>query len=564
MPHLFQRFVIRHFLIPKSVSSRSHPSLQMKSIEGDICVTLAMLRRYINPLESTLYRLPQDLLPEVVSHLASETDLINATHVSRHLRSALLSYPSLWSHLNFENEMRAHAFFERSGKTPLHVDMARNADRMVGSVTELRQQSKRMVTLKLRHWSIQKKFLSELLPSLRRLEVFFEYYYDDVWDEDWDIWNPVWGPMEKATSWSFPSLTSLIVHGLNPIPFYTPHLTCFKFWQELETNNADMLINFLNNCPLLEHIDVAYSEGLQRNRDLVVSLPSLRTYTETTFDGAYPLTVLNALSLPPFCSVTLCFRGDRKPTAATHDILLRFNNPDYLAEIKRVKLRTTHDADGNEVAGSLELINGKGTKVCSERIAIGQGRDWSTTQGVENYPHNVAHLNLLRDLDGRSVEILCIDGCASQDIRWVPVDFLREALCLGNVRILILSHSAVKPCLMAFNGDLGESGNSRWVLPIDTFIIHSSMDDYDSFHEVPGVLLSIARKRKLVGFPLKSVSLFLCHGLEWYWDEVLGQLKSCVEKLEVFTGDDVLDWDIDKHFLDGLERLQRDRGIQWD
>jgi len=204
----------------------------MKSLEDDISATLAMLRRHINPLESPLYRLPPDLLPEVASHLTDESDIVNATHVSYHLRSALLSYPSLWSHLDFEHEMRTRAFFERSGRTPLHINMVRDVTRTVDSLAELRQRSKRIATLKLRHWSIQKKFLSEPLPSLKRLEIFFEYY-DDDWDEGWDTaWAPVWGPVEKTTSWSFPSLTSLVICNLRSSPFYVPHLTCFKFWDQ--------------------------------------------------------------------------------------------------------------------------------------------------------------------------------------------------------------------------------------------------------------------------------------------------------------------------------------------
>ena len=67
----------------------------MKALEEDMRVTLAILRRHINPLESPLYRLPPDLFPEVASHFTSETDLVNATHVSYHLRNTLLTHPSL-------------------------------------------------------------------------------------------------------------------------------------------------------------------------------------------------------------------------------------------------------------------------------------------------------------------------------------------------------------------------------------------------------------------------------------------------------------------------------------
>lgn len=34
-------------------------------------------------------------------------------------------------------------------------------------------------------------------------------------------------------------------------------------------------------------------------------------------------------------------------------------------------------------------------------------------------------------------------------------------------------------------------------------------------------------------------------------------------KLEVVEGDDVLDWEVDKYSLDGLEHL-KNRNVQWD
>jgi len=539
----------------------SSPSSQIKSLEDDIHATLAMLRRHINPLGSPLYRLPPDLFPEIASHLTNETDLINATHTSYHLRSTLLSYPSLWSHLDFEHEARARAFFERSGRAPLHIDMVRDITRTVESLAELRQQSNRIATLKLRHWWVQKKFLSEPLPSLRRLEIFFDYCYDEEWDEEWDtVWAPVWGPIKEATSWAFPSLTSLVVYNLGFIPFYVPHLTCFKFWDRESTSHANRLIKFLNECPLLQHINISYLGGLRSNHDLVVSLPNLQTYTETTFDGACPLTVFNALSLPPFCSVTLRFRGDSEMATAVNNPLPNFENPDYLTGIKRVKLGTTQDAGGNDVAETLELISAKGTKVCSVR-AIFEEED---EEGYQQALDNAVHLNFLRNLNGRSVEILCIDGYASQDIGAVPVEFLKEALGFGNVKTLILSRSVVGPCLSALNEDPGASDSNRWFLPINTLIIYTGQDPHDSRHKILPPLLNVARRRQVAGFPFKRVSLFLSSTSEWHWDSVLKGLKSCVGELEVVAGDDVLDWDLDKYFLDGLEHLQKNRDVRWD
>ena len=527
-----------------------------------MCVTLAMLRRHINPLESPLYRLPPDLFPGIALHCASETDLVNVTHVSYHLRNALLSYPSLWSYLDFRNETRARAFFERTGRTLLYVDMPMDTTQMAGSSTELHQQSERIATLKLRSWSLQSAFLSVPLPSLRRLEISYQYYDYSDWDEDENReidWASVWDPKEAA-SWSFPSLASLTLHNLIPTPFYAPHLTCFKFWDQASATNTDGLLNFLDNYPLLEHIDISYGGRFRSKQDLAVSLPNLRTYTETTFDGEYSLTVLNKLSHPPSCSVTLKFWNGGM-VAKADDILPDFKNRDYLVEIKRVKFRAMDDAGGNEVVGALEFVNAKGTRLCSERMNLEKK---GCRPHSKNYPLNRMHLNFLKKIDGRSVEILCIDGCSQRDV--AAVEFLKEGLGFVNVRMLILSRSAVGPCLSALNEDLGADGHSQWISSIHTLVIHPDSDPPLYLrNQLSRQLISIAQKRKVAGFPFGFVSLFLQDGPGWGWDEDSElKLRECVEKLEVVRGDDVLDWDVDKYFLDGLDHLQKIRDVQWD
>jgi hypothetical protein len=41
-------------------------------------------------------------------------------------------------------------------------------------------------------------------------------------------------------------------------------------------------------------------------------------------------------------------------------------------------------------------------------------------------------------------------------------------------------------------------------------------------------------------------------------------LRRCIEKFGLAMGDDVLDWDTDKYFLDGLERLRNRRIVKWE
>ena len=232
-----------------------------------------------------------------------------------------------------------------------------------------------------------------------------------------------------------------------------------------------------------------------------------------------------------------------------------------MAEIKRVKLRMTFDGDGNEVVGTLELINSKGTRVCSERVDSKKGHR-PPVRDRRDHPLNAAHLNLFGNLDGRSVEILCIDGCASWDK--VVVKFLKEALGFGNVRTLILSNSAVEPFLSALNRKPDASDHGRWFSPIHTLIVRTDSNRFKVNPRVLQPLLNIAEMRKEAGFPFKSVSLFLRDGLERHPVWVSKGLRRRVERLEVVVGDDILDWDVDKYFLDGLDHLQKNRDVQWD
>ena len=517
--------------------------------------TLAILRRHVNLLVSPLYRLPPDLFPEIASHLANETDLVNTTHISHRLRDVLLSHPSLWSHLNFGCDSRARAFFERSGRAPLHIDLSWDATRTAALHLDPHLESRRIATLKLRMWSIQQKFLSEPLPSLRRLEIS-NYLCDGNWMEEL-------GPAKEVTSWSFPSLTSLIVYSLYSIPFHTPHLTCFKFWSGDSPIGGDKLLGFLDNCPSLEHIDIFYRfyEGGHRSKhDLVVSLPNLRSYTETTFGNVCLLSVLNMLSLSPFCSVTLKFCGANETKVEADDILPHFKNLDYLAEIKRVKLWTTIGADGREVGGTLELINARGMRVRSERTDPENKEHRPLGQEGKKHSHYSTHLSLFRNLNVRSVEMVCVDGCAWRE--GVAIELLKGVLCFGNVGTLILPYHAASWYLSGLNMNMG-SAASRWTSPTHTLIIRPD-PTYPDFRDFLLSLLNVAQRRKEAGFPFRSVSLFLRGVPRLGSDRVLEELRRCVERLEFIAGDDVLDWDVDKYFLDGLDHLQMNRDVEWD
>jgi len=113
-----------------------------------------------------------------------------------------------------------------------------------------------------------------------------------------------WEPMEDATPWSLRSVTTLIVHDVGPVLPCVPHLTRFKPREREGLTEIDQLLEFLDNCPLLEDIDIYYAAETLSSRRQLVSLPTLRTYTQPKYDEYYTLRLFNMLSLPPSSSVT--------------------------------------------------------------------------------------------------------------------------------------------------------------------------------------------------------------------------------------------------------------------
>ena len=89
----------------------------------DIDSTIPSLRQTINYHDSWTHRLPPEILVEVASHFEGDAPLVAATHVCHHWRTALLSSPHLWSHLDFANEERALVYSERSKSAPVCVDI---------------------------------------------------------------------------------------------------------------------------------------------------------------------------------------------------------------------------------------------------------------------------------------------------------------------------------------------------------------------------------------------------------------------------------------------------------
>ena len=134
-PYFYGSRCIAH-PFPWQVLHHSQLRLQVKSLEMDVLVALAMLRRRINSHESPVYRLHSELLSLIASRLAKD-DLIKATHISYHWREVLLAHPSLWSTIEFSQYQsaseQAATFFSRSKSATIHVSLPRRVQQLSSS-----------------------------------------------------------------------------------------------------------------------------------------------------------------------------------------------------------------------------------------------------------------------------------------------------------------------------------------------------------------------------------------------------------------------------------------------
>ena len=217
----------------------------------------------INHHDSWTHHLPPEILTTVASNLEVDTSLVTATHVCHLWRTTLLSSPRLWSHLDFTNEERALVFLERSKSAPLVVNLVDIEDPSEIDGDLLNEIATRVTTLRAVHGPLLDELLTQPTLTLEVLEVIET------------------GELPPKSPAHLPSLTSLVIYGLDPLRFNVPLLTSFCL-----NNNpinapqewaASVLLEFLRNRPLLEAISLRCDVRPDSNE--VLSLPFLRSFT---------------------------------------------------------------------------------------------------------------------------------------------------------------------------------------------------------------------------------------------------------------------------------------------
>jgi len=512
----------------------------MKSLETDILVALAMLRRRINPQESPVYRLHPELLSLIASRLGTD-DLVRASHISYHWRTVLLSYPSLWATIDFTHLDRALTFLTRSKSAPIHAFLPQIPPTTPLPLGSLDRFAHRIATLSVGNYVSQKELLPRTIPSLRTLEFSPDSSH----------------PLDKMTRWYFPRFLAVSSESIDPLPLHVPRLTRFVYnsWTRGE-RAIDALLDFLRNCPLLEEIEINHGDDFytRRNHD-VVHLPHLRIYTHCTSTHFY-LGLYDMLSCPPSCSVTLrCGEGYFGMEGA----IPPFQAPTFLVDAKRVKLKSRSVDREDYAEGMVEIIDTANWRLCSTRQMVLRDETWD---GALIDTINPFFLDFLKGLNPGSVEVLCIEEFAL----WFyeEHDRIREALGhLEHIKVLILPDSVVGIYLWILAPTEATDVGGWRCLELDTLVIRSGRPIDYSGDNVLSALSWFARRRKEAGIPLRRVSLFVHEtpspGRAGHlgWMEDLEESRRCIETFEyVDDPDTLLDWNVDDYFLDGLDHLR--------
>ena len=193
----------------------------------------------------------------------------------------------------------------------------------------------------------------------------------------------------------------------------------------------------------------------------------------------------------------------------TADVLPPLKNPRVLVEVRRVKLGTASKRSNSGLV-TLELINDQGARVSLERVYVTETYWRASVRDPMGDYLQLGLANYLKDLDTRSVEVLCIEVDELRDGEAPAVDMIKETLDRSeSVKTLILSYAAVKLRLLALGRDAGANEDSQRFPQVQTLVVGSRSSRDSSGFDTLRTLLPVAQRRKEAGYPFKSTSVFL-------------------------------------------------------
>ena len=517
------------------------------------------LRRQINARSSPIYRLPPESLAMVASHLDVD-NLFAAAHVSCRWRTTLLSFPSLWSNVQYRNDKETLAMLEWSKSAPLHVSVESGypPEEVTNS---LYNNSARILSLQSDNRAVLRKLFAHPLASLKALSIGVDGL--EVIDDAPDLADE---PAKVV-----PSLRALSVGwNIEGLTFCVPHLTHFKFhgWFSHETDGG-MLLSILavfRQCPRLEVVDVGWGEefydgGLRFPEEDVVSLPCLRYLAQEQYAQVDQPWLPDLLHLPQSCSIHL-----EKPRIVYNPdivdpIALPFISAKSprLSDIRRVKLGTVCDRSDAAIETFMEIVNGQGALLSFRKTLLLRGPEPKPDQwALISEEIDPVGLCALRFVNTGSPMVLCLHGCQLRCDKGGSTVHVAQGLeNLDNVTTLILSNTSIEPCLAALEPDNQEG--IQWCSTVHSLVIYSPSHPDSIWSNILQSLLRVSRKRKIAGVPFRSVTLAIPSVVPVESRGELAALNGYIERFEFLAGDDALDWDVDKYFIPDYDPLQRRR-----
>jgi len=422
--------------------------------------------------------------------------------------------------------------------------------------------SARIVSLRSDNYAVLERLLAHPLTSLEALSIGLEG--PEALDYAWDLA----GEPAKAV----PSLRILSIEGnIGGFGFCLSHLTHFKFhgWYSQEEDGETLLsiLGVFQRCPMLEVVDVGWGEELYNPVDLafmkedLVCLPHLRYLAQEQYVQIDQPWLPDLLDLPQSCSVFLKKPRIDRSAGGVDQLALPFlcKNSPHLSDIRRVKLGTTYHHPEGTIVTVIEIVNGQGIVFSFQKvILLGPYIPSRDPWAVIDDEINPANLCALRAVNTGSPMILCLDNYQLRRGEGKSATFVTLGLeGLGNVTTLILSDSAIEPCLTALEPDNRE--NLKWCSTVHSLVIYSPQQLDLTGSDVLQSLLRVSKKRKTAGTPFRSVTLAIPSANLEVSPGVLAALKEHIERFEFLAGDDALDWDVDKYFIPDYDPLQRRR-----
>ena len=333
----------------------------------------------------------------------------------------------------------------------------------------------------------------------------------------------------RSAAREFVALTSLtIVHNPGALAYRGSHITRLHVAIPDLGSEVIELFNLLRSCVVLEELVVENARGLESWLGLlpneIIPLPHLRSFTQTLYCNHHMAGIINNLHLRPSCSVVLrCICGivNGYPRPNLPDL----RNAPYFTNVKRAKVAYAEGCCGRKASITIDLIGNRGTRF----TAITEFTNCAVDLSDEGYT---------RDLElpmSTGIEVLCLYGH-----KWVSLKSYKF------LTTLIISGPIVHFCLRS----LEESGLRDACGSLHTLVLFVSPDPF-----TPGLvrrLFNISHSRAKAGLPLRAITLACPSKLTLGDLEVLEGLRGCVGRVELLFGDDTLDWNLDKYFLNGL------------